>query len=354
MGTLGNHWYIACRAQELCKKAIARTILGTPLVLFRNSNGQPTAFLDRCPHRNVPLSQGWVKQDHLTCRYHGWQFNPQGVCTTVPGRCSQAASPARNVRVYPAIEQDQFIWVWLGNESQAEEVPIGQPYQFPAIAHPQFSTFYWSMDCQTSLENLAENFLDATHTHFVHSGLIRTDRQRQTVTVKITRQDDRVEAVYWEEGKISGLMYRLLAPGCRDVVSIGRFILPAIAQLEYRTDKDNQIFISLFITPTQDHWVRAYGVVTFRWGWPNWLGKLIARPLFYQAAQQDKAILQLQTANIQRFQGENFVSTELDVLRPHILDLLQQAVNPNNAGASLMEPYRSSFSDIETTVRMNL
>lgn len=344
MGNLNlyDNWYIACQSKELRQKPLARTVLGIPLVLFRGSNGKPTALLDRCPHRNVPLSKGWVRNNHLICKYHGWQFDEQGICQEVPGLCSQKEDKNRNVVAYPVIEQDNFIWVYC----KANEQPKTKPYQFPYIKEEGFSTFGWQMECETSLENAAENFLDATHTHFVHSGLIRTDEQRQGITVKITRQTDRVEAVYLDEQEISGFIYKILAPGCQEVVSIGRFILPAITQLEYRTDKDYKIFISLFITPIRENWVRAYSVVTFRWGLPNWLGRVIAQPLFFKAAQQDKKILQLQTSNIKLFQGENFVSTEIDVIRPHISYLLKKSESNQTDD--------SCSSCFEKTIRMKI
>jgi phenylpropionate dioxygenase-like ring-hydroxylating dioxygenase large terminal subunit len=322
---LTDNWYIACQSNELRQTPIGRTILGISLVLFRGNNGTPTALLDRCPHRNVPLSKGTVRNDRLICKYHGWQFDDRGICTIVPGLCTEQEDSHRNAVVYPTIERDNFIWVYC----QLNEQPKTQPYQFPYLNEPGFSTFCWQMECATSIENAAENFLDATHTHFVHSGLIRTDKDRKEMTVKITRRGNSVEAVYLDELALSGLIYQILAPGCREVVSIGRFILPSIAQLEYRTDRDYKIFISLFITPIRSDLVRAYTVVTFRWGLPNWLGRIIAQPLFFKAAQQDREILELQTANINLFEGESFVSTEIDVMRPHISYLLKRANRDN-------------------------
>ncbi|GAB1540481.1 Rieske 2Fe-2S domain-containing protein [Scytonema sp. NUACC21] len=321
---LFKNWYIACTSRELGRKPIARTVLGIPLAIFRGSNGKPSALLDKCPHRNVPLSKGWVKNNYLICKYHGWCFDEQGVCREIPGLCHQNEDRHRNAVAYPVIEQDGFIWVYC----KADELPKSQPYEFPCLRQKGFSTFSNQMECETTLENAAENFLDATHTHFVHSGLIRTDKQRKEITVKITRFENMVEAVYLNEETISGLIYKLLAPGCNTVISIGRFILPSITQLEYRTDNDNyKLFISLVLTPVKENLTKAYCIVTFRWGLPNWLGKLIAQPLFYQATGQDKAILQLQTWNTNRFKGEDFVLTEIDVLRPHILYLLKQAAN---------------------------
>ncbi|WP_407889642.1 Rieske 2Fe-2S domain-containing protein [Scytonema sp. NUACC26] len=321
-----QNWYIACTSRELNQKPIARTVLGIPLAIFRGIDGKPSAFLDKCPHRNIPLSKGWVKNNYLICKYHGWCFDEQGICREIPGLCNWNEDRNRNAVAYPVLEQDGFIWVYC----KADELPKSQPYEFPCLKQKGFSTFTKQMECKTTLENAAENFLDATHTHFVHSGLIRTDNQRKEITVKITRSENMVEAVYLNEETISGLIYKLLAPGCKKVISIGRFILPSIAQLEYCTDCDrDQLFISLFLTPVKENLIRAYSIVTFRSWLPDWFLKAIAKPLFSFATRQDKAILQLQTWNINRFQGEKFVLTEIDVIRPHLLYLLKQGEKLN-------------------------
>ena len=54
---LTRFFYVACLAEELTAAPLARVIAGVPLVLFR-SQGRAAALVDRCPHRNVPLSLG--------------------------------------------------------------------------------------------------------------------------------------------------------------------------------------------------------------------------------------------------------------------------------------------------------
>src|SRR5262245_19283114 len=78
---LANYWYFACQSRELGKRPLARTVLGVPLVIFRGEGGKPAALLDRCPHRNAPLSIGRViGGGRLECAYHGWQFDGAGAC----------------------------------------------------------------------------------------------------------------------------------------------------------------------------------------------------------------------------------------------------------------------------------
>ena len=73
MARLARHWYVACQSKELRKKPLARTVVGLPLVLFRDAEGRAQALLDRCPHRNAPLSLGRVTNEgRLECAYHGW------------------------------------------------------------------------------------------------------------------------------------------------------------------------------------------------------------------------------------------------------------------------------------------
>ena len=57
----------------------AARLLGDDLVLWRDANGAPQAWADRCPHRGTRLSLGRVVQGadgaRLECPYHGWQLS---------------------------------------------------------------------------------------------------------------------------------------------------------------------------------------------------------------------------------------------------------------------------------------
>src|SRR5690349_22819268 len=86
---LERQWFIGCRSSELKQRPLARRIQRTPVVLYRTDRGEPVALLDRCPHRNVPLSIGRVQGKEIECRYHGWRFDPSGECTAIPGLCSE-------------------------------------------------------------------------------------------------------------------------------------------------------------------------------------------------------------------------------------------------------------------------
>ena len=45
---------------------------GVDVAIFRNSEDEVFALLDRCPHKGGPLSQGIVFGKHVACPLHNW------------------------------------------------------------------------------------------------------------------------------------------------------------------------------------------------------------------------------------------------------------------------------------------
>jgi len=57
---------------------------GAAIVVIRTRNGV-SAFHDRCPHAQWPVSDGEVVDGILVCPGHGWQFNvTTGQCLNSP------------------------------------------------------------------------------------------------------------------------------------------------------------------------------------------------------------------------------------------------------------------------------
>ena len=129
MARVRDAWYVAARSAELGPAPIARTILDTPLVLVRDAAGAASALLDRCAHRNVPLSQGWCSAGHLVCAYHGWEYQGDGAVTRVPALSGDQSGKARRAPCFPVREQQGLIWVWLSPDA----APSAEPYQLPHL-----------------------------------------------------------------------------------------------------------------------------------------------------------------------------------------------------------------------------
>jgi phenylpropionate dioxygenase-like ring-hydroxylating dioxygenase large terminal subunit len=328
---LARFWYVACQSADLKDRPLARNVLGVPLVLFRGRDGKAAALLDRCPHRNVPLSLGRVVAGgRLECAYHGWQFEGEGHCAHIPGllasEVKERRAPAAAVR-----EQDGFVWVYP--ELDAE--PVAEPFCLPA-AGAEYARVVRVVETESTLHATIENALDVPHTAFLHRGLFRGGKQSE-ISATVRRSADRVEVQYDGEPRPSGVAGRVLSPGGGTVEHWDRFILPSIAQVEYRLGKDVHFLVTSLCTPESDFRTRMWAVVEFKTRFPARAVARVLEPFALRIFGQDARILRAQADNIRRFGGEQYQSTELDFLGPHIWRLLKQAELGERGGDAVVE-----------------
>lgn len=315
-------WYIAARADELTDRPLAVTIWDIPLVLFRGDGGRAAALLDRCPHRNVPLSLGRVVGGELQCGYHGWRFGAEGGCRFIPSRVgADADGPARRVPSFATRERDGFIWVY----ATPDVTPAVEPYRFALLGAAGYDHVVSLVTAESTLHAATENALDVPHTAYLHKGLFRSDSRGVTLTAVVRRAADRVEAEYLGEPRPPGLVARLLSPSGGTVTHFDRFVLPSVAEVEYRIGDENHLLVATAMTPVSDFVTRLWAVVSFRLRVPHAVVKRALKPLAMQIFQQDAVMLRAQTALVKRFGGEQFASTEIDVLGRHIWRLLRAA-----------------------------
>lgn len=167
MSKFKNAWFVACAASRLeAKKPRKTQLLGEPIVIYRDAEGRAQALEDRCCHRGVELSLGRITpQGHLACGYHGWEYDGSGRCVHVPSLCKGTPVPKGfKVKSFPCVEQDSYIWVWMGDEAPGQAAP-------PPIR--DFGQHPWrqgSVQADCCAEFLVENILDSSHVPFVHIG----------------------------------------------------------------------------------------------------------------------------------------------------------------------------------------
>lgn len=321
---LAHQWFIACASDELGDRPRAETIQDVPLVLFRDARGRAAALLDRCPHRNVPLSGGRVvlAEGTIECPYHGWRFDRDGACRGIPSRAGgDPGAKARSAPSFATTEQDGWVWVY----STPDAEPRTAPHRFALVGAPGYTTVHQTVVAEGTMYSAIENALDVPHTAFLHRGLFRSESRGVELTVKVRRTADRVEAEYVGEPRPPGLVARILSPSGGIVTHFDRFILPSIAQVEYRIGTENHFLADTVCTPVSDFRTKLHAVVSFRSRVPGELIAPFVKPLALRVFQQDAVILKAQTETIRRFGGEQFASTEIDVLGKHIWRLLRAA-----------------------------
>jgi phenylpropionate dioxygenase-like ring-hydroxylating dioxygenase large terminal subunit len=303
-------WTAVALSREVGAKPHRVLIGGQPFVLFRSSDGLH-CLTDRCPHRFAPLSLGRVIDGTIQCPYHGWRFDGTGRCRSMPGLLEQVpniAVPAHALR-----EQNGLIYISQGSQR-------GEPYA-GVLSGPGTVRSVVENRVRSTLLDVAENILDATHTHFTHGGLLRgLSSRRWKVKVSVTGGDGWVEARYEGEPRQEGLISRLLE-GERSI-SVGRFIAPGIAELEFWGRERINLSTTFHLRQEDDAHVRGFGVLAGPpQGGLGYLKALLFKPLFVIALRQDQRILTAARDNTPP--GALPVIGRLDVLRPSIEAILR-------------------------------
>ena len=84
---------------------------GAELAIWRAGSGRLSAWNDRCPHRGMRLSHGFVRGEMLSCIYHGWTYGADGACNKIPAHPAMVPPAAIKAEVYQCVEAGGVIWV---------------------------------------------------------------------------------------------------------------------------------------------------------------------------------------------------------------------------------------------------
>src|SRR5262245_58901972 len=110
---LRRFWYPVMPVAAIEQGPQPFTLLGQPIVLWRDGEGYPVALADRCPHRSARLSKGWVDGNALVCPYHGWSYDRAGACVRVPQRPDATGMKGAVVPNFSCAVRYGHLWVAL-------------------------------------------------------------------------------------------------------------------------------------------------------------------------------------------------------------------------------------------------
>lgn len=143
-------WLPVCHESELPNPYDYRTagVAGfKPIVVVRGPDNKVRTFLNICPHRGniiVRSPSGTLTKaepsgnpNHMTCMFHGWQFDAYGRCAEIPreehgyqGRVCKADVGLREIRT--EVAHGGFVWVNLHDESEPLSEYIAGAFDFMA------------------------------------------------------------------------------------------------------------------------------------------------------------------------------------------------------------------------------
>lgn len=207
---LKNHWYVAAWSKDVERELLGRVLLGEYVCLYRTEDGTPVALENRCPHRNMPLSEGNLIGNSVQCAYHGLEFDRTGACTHVPGR--DTAPDWARVRRYPVAERGGWLFIWMGDPARADEAAI--PDYHRRITDPDWVAATGQTHVKAGYRLVLDNLLDLSHLTYVHgsttgnravaeNALIDTEVEGDTVRVTRTMTDVPPATAFVEYGGYS-------------------------------------------------------------------------------------------------------------------------------------------------------
>lgn len=273
------------------------------VVLIRTENNI-SAFEDFCPHRGLALSEGFVKDGILQCKYHGWNFDCEsGQNTFVPVKNEKIKC---NLKAFFIKEAYGIIWLSHLAESQ---LPTLQDDKDPMILHGKI---------KANLINTLENFLEGSHTHFVHDGLIRSkNKTRNEINAKIISTTDGFK-VFYESEPAKGIVTKLLPKRLQQLRAVSTYLHPNIIILEYFNVKDQLVSRFEAILIEGKNKTEYIARIFLNLGVFTPLLKPFAQVMFSKIIRQDKDILESQERNLINFQNNKFISDETDIVGKYI------------------------------------
>jgi phenylpropionate dioxygenase-like ring-hydroxylating dioxygenase large terminal subunit len=161
-----NCWYVAGFSHDVKEgELLPRRLLDVNVVLYRDANGQVRALRDRCAHRSFPLSKGKLDNGTVVCGYHGFRYDPSGKCIQVPSQPDRCPAGIA-VRSYPVVELRPHLWIWMGDETPADEALI--PSTPWLQESKEWAAGHGYLHAKSNYVHLHENLLDLSHLTYLH------------------------------------------------------------------------------------------------------------------------------------------------------------------------------------------
>jgi phenylpropionate dioxygenase-like ring-hydroxylating dioxygenase large terminal subunit len=278
---LHQFWHPVALADELNNQPLAVKLLDEPIVLWRAA-GKPVALHDLCIHRGTRLSLGWVENDNLVCRYHGWSYDCAGACTRIPSIPQDRPIP-RKARVprYGCAEKYGLIFVCLGE-------PRRSIVEFPEFDLPGYRTFFFGRHhWKTSAARMIENFMDISHFPWVHPGTLGDRAKPLIPDIEVKRGDGELFFEVQSDGRSRTDPSRVTT----DRVTY-RIVLPFTIYNERITPEGDRLVFFFLASPVAENEIDRYMFLARNYALDESDEKF--RKFSLEVAEQDRVVVESQ------------------------------------------------------------
>ena len=206
-------WLIVGRVEEFSKPGDfkAMEILGEPIAITRNQQGELKAFVNVCRHRGVAVVVGAGNAREFQCPYHAWVYDLDGKLVSASRPRGIKRPELKGCRL-PPLKLDiwgGFVFInfddtappladYLDADGYREAVAYVQPENMVLV-----DTYSYEIDCNWKL--VPENLADVYHVEVIHRSSFGGDTystERAISELNLTKYG-------WHKEYVSGTM----APG---------------------------------------------------------------------------------------------------------------------------------------------
>ncbi|MEC4891461.1 MAG: Rieske 2Fe-2S domain-containing protein [Oscillatoria sp. PMC 1051.18] len=237
-------------------------LLGKELVFWRDGGSQWRCFENFCPHRGVPFSEGRIESDGtLLCAYHGWRFNGEGKCVSIPQsldkltEAKHCSNPKSCAIAYPTQECQGLLWVWAESGEQALlESQLRKPRIIPELE--EYSDRVQSLtpyvrDFPYGWDFFMENLSDPAHGPISHHNIVG-NRYKDAKYFDMVP----VKKISTQEGfsfEITPSIYPNVKRFFHD------FQPPSCLKITYTYEDGSRLILAFYASPTRPGWCRHIG-----------------------------------------------------------------------------------------------
>ncbi|WP_299455376.1 Rieske 2Fe-2S domain-containing protein [uncultured Microscilla sp.] len=318
---LVDHWHAVAFAQDLKKsQSLKLQLYGIPLLLWRDAEAQVFAVVDVCAHKRAPLAVTCFKQNTITCPYHGWQYHQNGQVCHIPSSPNIDLNKLNaSLHTLPIQEAHGWLWLYLGKDTPPATLPLSLTAPAKGWQHIQLKKQF-----ATSEELLIENFMDATHTPFIHRGIIRGHGAPTQHHIHLKVAPNQLLASYAETTEKIGVALQFILGKNLRVKHSDAFLLPNLVKVDYIINDVPRFTAVIACNPTSEGKTEALVKLSFRFGKLNFLVKRALPWLARKVLAQDFDITQQQFANQKIFAQQKDKSIDSDIMH-HKMRLIRRA-----------------------------
>lgn len=162
-------WFCVAHPEDVpVGAAVARFYFGRHLVVWRDETGTAHTQDAFCPHLGAHLGHGGTVSDGcITCPFHGWRFDGDGVNVDIP--YSERTNRKARLHTYPTVERNGVVMAWYHPDGVDPmwEVPVIDAFDGDDSDYSTMIVTHHTVDA--CWQEMAENGVDSAHFRYVHN-----------------------------------------------------------------------------------------------------------------------------------------------------------------------------------------